>query len=209
MIYPDTELEEKLFKKGYDIVVGIDEVGRGPLAGPVAAGAVAFTKDCDVVEGVRDSKTLSLKQRNHLYENIKENVKGYGIGMVDEAMIDMIGIREAVKKAMEIALSNLGRMIGKKVDYLLIDGTNVEELGEYPTMKISKGDLYHYSISAASILAKVDRDNLMIQYGKKFPEYGFERNMGYGTKEHLEALKRYGVCQIHRRSYKPVSDYMV
>lgn len=209
MIYPDTKLEEKLFKKGYDIVVGIDEVGRGPLAGPVAAGAVAFTKKCIPVEGVRDSKTLSLKQRNELYENIKENVKGYGIGMVDEGMIDMIGIQEAVKKAMEIALSNLEKMIGKKVDYLLIDGTNVEELGEYPTMKISKGDLHHYCISAASILAKVDRDNLMIEYGKKYPEYGFERNMGYGTKEHLNALKKYGICEIHRRSYKPVNDCMV
>jgi ribonuclease HII len=209
MIYPDTELEKKLFKKGYNIVVGIDEVGRGPLAGPVAAGAVAFTKDCDVVEGVRDSKTLSMKQKNELYQKIKDSVKGYGIGMVDEGMIDMIGIQEAVKKAMEIALSNLEEMIGGKAEYLLIDGTNVEELGEYPTMKISKGDLHHYCISAASILAKVDRDNLMIEYGKRYPEYGFERNMGYGTKEHLDALKRYGVCDIHRRSYKPVSNYMV
>jgi ribonuclease HII len=209
MIYPDTELEKKLFKKGYNIVVGIDEVGRGPLAGPVAAGAVAFTKDCDVVEGVRDSKTLSMKQKNELYQKIKDSVKGYGIGMADEGMIDMIGIQEAVKKAMEIALSNLEEMIGGKAEYLLIDGTNVEELGEYPTMKISKGDLHHYCISAASILAKVDRDNLMIEYGKRYPEYGFERNMGYGTKEHLDALKRYGVCDIHRRSYKPVSNYMV
>jgi ribonuclease HII len=209
MIYPDTKLEEKLFKKGYDIVVGIDEVGRGPLAGPVAAGAVAFTKGCDVVEGVRDSKTLSMKQKNELYEKIKESVKGYGIGMVDESMIDMIGIQEAVKKAMKIALDNLEKMIGKKADYLLIDGTNVEILGEYPTMKIAKGDLHHYCISAASILAKVDRDNLMIQYSKKYPEYGFQRNMGYGTKEHLDALKKYGVCDIHRRSYKPVTDCMV
>jgi ribonuclease HII len=205
MIYPDTKLEEKLFKDGYDIVVGIDEVGRGPLAGPVAAGAVAFTKECEVVDGVRDSKTLSEKQRNELYGEIKESVRGYGIGMVSEKEIDEIGIQMAVLKAMTLALKSVEEMIGGKAEYLLIDGRNVELIGEYPTMKLSKGDLYHYSISAASVLAKVDRDNLMIQYAKKYPEYGFDRNMGYGTREHISALKKYGVCDIHRRSYKPVA----
>jgi ribonuclease HII len=205
MIYPDTKLEEKLFNDGYDTVVGIDEVGRGPLAGPVAAGAVAFTKDCRVVEGVRDSKTLSLKQRNELYDLIKESVMGYGIGMVNEREIDDIGIQQAVLKAMSLALEELERRIGRKAEYLLIDGTNVELIGEYPTMRLSKGDLYHYSISCASILAKVERDNLMIEYAKKYPHYGFERNMGYGTREHLNALKKYGVCEIHRRSFSPIN----
>jgi ribonuclease HII len=209
MIYPDTKLEEKLFKDGYDIVVGIDEVGRGPLAGPVAAGAVAFSKECEVVEGVRDSKTLSEKQRNELYGEITESVKGYGIGMVSEKEIDDIGIQMAVLKAMTLALKSVEEMIGGKAEYLLIDGRNVELIGEYPTMKLSKGDLHHYSISAASILAKVDRDNLMIKYSKKYPEYGFDRNMGYGTKEHLSALKKYGVCDIHRRSFKPVAECVV
>jgi ribonuclease HII len=206
MIYPDTKLEEKLWNESYDIVVGIDEVGRGPLAGPVAAGAVALTKECEIVEGVRDSKTLSEKQRNELYELITGSVKGYGVGMVSEKEIDDIGIQMAVLKAMTLALKQVEEMIGRRADYLLIDGTNVELVGEYPTMKMSKGDLHHYSISAASILAKVDRDNLMIEYGKRYPHYGFERNMGYGTREHMDALKKFGVCDIHRRSYKPVRD---
>ena len=209
MIYPDTKLEEKLWSKGYEIVVGIDEVGRGPLAGPVAAGAVAFTRECTVVDGVRDSKTLSMRQKNILYDQIKGTVKGYGVGMVSEKEIDSLGIQQAVLKAMTLALRNVEKMIGRRADYLIIDGTNVEVIDEYPTMKMSKGDMYHYSISCASILAKVDRDNLMIEYGKEYPEYGFDRNMGYGTKEHLDALKKYGVCDIHRRSYKPVAKYML
>jgi ribonuclease HII len=209
MIYPDIKLEQKLWKEGYSIVVGIDEVGRGPLAGPVAAGAVVIKPDTEILDLVRDSKTLSEKQRNEVYELIKDSVYGYGVGMVSEREIDDIGIQMAVLKAMIIALEKVEKMIGSKADYLIIDGTNVELIGEYPTMKMSKGDLYHYSISAASILAKVDRDNLMIQYARRYPEYGFERNMGYGTKEHMEALKRYGVCDIHRRSYGPVRECMV
>jgi ribonuclease HII len=208
MIYPDTKLEEKLWDDGYELVVGIDEVGRGPLAGPVAAGAVAFTKDCAVVEGVRDSKTLSEKQRNELYGVIKENVSGYGVGMVNEKEIDDIGIQQAVLKAMTLALKSVERKIGRKADYLLIDGINVELIREYPTLKMSKGDQKHYCISAASILAKVERDNLMIEYAKKYPEYGFDSNMGYGTKQHMDALKKYGVCDIHRRSYKPIMEYI-
>jgi ribonuclease HII len=206
MIYPDTKLEQKLWGEGYHIVVGIDEVGRGPLAGPVAAGAVVIRPDIEILELVRDSKTLSEKQRNEVYGEIKEKVWGYGVGMVSESEIDVIGIQSAVQKAMVLALEQVEKMIERKAEYLLIDGTNVELLGEYPTMKISKGDLHHYSISAASILAKVDRDNLMIKYAKEFPNYGFERNMGYGTKEHMDALKKYGPCKIHRRSYKPVNE---
>ena len=208
MIYPDTKLEEQLWKQGYDIVVGIDEVGRGPLAGPVAAGAVAFTKGCTVVEGVRDSKTLSMKQKNSLYDQIKNTVYGYGVGMVSEKEIDSLGIQQAVLKTMILALRRVEKMIGKRADYLIIDGANVELIDEYPVMKMSKGDQYHYSISCASILAKVDRDNLMIKYSREYPMYGFDRNMGYGTKEHLDALKKYGICDIHRRSFKPVAKYI-
>jgi ribonuclease HII len=209
MIYPDTKLEQKLWGEGYHIVVGIDEVGRGPLAGPVAAGAIVIRPDTEILELVRDSKTLSEKQRNEVYGEIKEKVWGYGVGMVSEREIDEIGIQSAVQKAMVLALEHVEKMIERKAEYLLIDGTNVELLGEYPTMKISKGDLHHYSISAASILAKVDRDNLMIKYAKQFPNYGFERNMGYGTKEHMDALKKFGPCKIHRRSYRPVNECMV
>jgi ribonuclease HII len=208
MIYPDIKLEEKLWSDGYEVIVGIDEVGRGPLAGPVAAGAVAFTRGCKVIDGVRDSKTLSERQRNELYGVIKKNVTGYGVGMVNEKEIDDIGIQQAVLKAMTLALKSVERKIGKKADYLLIDGINVELIGEYPTLKMSKGDQKHYCISAASILAKVERDNLMIEYAKEYPEYGFDSNMGYGTKQHMEALKKYGVCDIHRKSYKPVAKYV-
>jgi ribonuclease HII len=143
-----------------------------------------------------------------LYEKIKESVKGYGVGMVTEKEIDEIGIQMAVLKAMTLALEQLEEMIGDKASYLLIDGTNVELIGEYPTLKMSKGDQKHYCISAASILAKVDRDNLMIEYAKEYPNYGFESNMGYGTKQHMDALKEYGICKIHRRSYKPIMKYI-
>jgi ribonuclease HII len=109
---------------------------------------------------------------------------------------------------MTLALKSVERKIGRKADYLLIDGINVELIREYPTLKMSKGDQKHYCISAASILAKVERDNLMIEYAKKYPEYGFDSNMGYGTKQHMDALKKYGVCDIHRRSYKPIMEYI-
>lgn len=209
MTFPDTKLEEKLWSKGYTVVVGIDEAGRGPLAGPVAAGAVAITPNSEVIDIVKDSKKMTRRKREEAEVLIKDRVLGYGVGMIDSKIIDSIGIQDATCRAMEEALSKLEDMIGMKADYLIVDGLNVEQIGEYPMMKIKNGDLNHYSISCASVLAKVQRDRLMLEYSKMYPEYGFEKNMGYGTKQHLEALEKYGICDIHRRSYKPVNKFVV
>lgn len=209
MIFPDIKLEEKLWAKGYNLVVGIDEAGRGPLAGPVAAGAVAINSDTEIIEIVRDSKKMTKKRREEAEGLIKDTVLGYGVGIVDSKVIDSIGIQDAVCRAMEDALSKLESMIGSKAGYLIVDGLNVEQIGEYPMMKIKNGDLHHYSIACASVLAKVERDKLMLEYSKIYPEYGFEKNMGYGTKQHLEALEKYGICDIHRRCYKPVNRFVV
>jgi ribonuclease HII len=204
MIYPDIKLEKDLWKKGFKIVVGLDEAGRGPLAGPVAAGAVVIKNKKQVVDIVRDSKKMTKKQRNEAYDLIKEKSSAYGIGMVDSKTIDRVGIQEAVKKAMIIALVQLEKMLNEKAEYLIADGINILPIIGYKMDRIKEGDLHHYSISAASVLAKVERDRIMMEYSKKYPEYGFEKHVGYGTKYHLEMLKEYGPCDIHRKSFKPV-----
>lgn len=209
MIYPDIKLEEKLWKQGFKVVVGIDEAGRGPLAGPVAAGAVVITPDTKIIGTVRDSKKMTRKRREEAFDLIKESVWGWGIGLVTAEEIDDFGIQYAVCKAMSIALKGVEEMIGSKVDYIIVDGLNVELIDDYPTMKIKEGDLYHYSIACGSVLAKVERDRLMMEYATVYPEYGFETNMGYGTKKHMKAMERYGICDIHRRSYKPVAKYVL
>ena len=207
MVYPDIQLEEKLWKEGYSIVVGIDEAGRGPWAGPVSAGAVAIGPDTKIVDIVRDSKKMNEKNRNEAFDLIKENCLGWGIGLVSAKEIDEMGIQQAVLKAMTIALRGVEEMVGSRADYLIVDGTNVEIINGYRMDKIKQGDLNHYSIACGSVLAKVERDRLMLQYHEEYPEYGFDHHVGYGTKMHSEALERYGVCDIHRRSYKPVAKY--
>ena len=204
MIYPDIKLEKDLWKKGFKIVVGLDEAGRGPLAGPVAAGAVVIKNKKQVVDIVRDSKKMTKKQRDEAYDLIKEKSSAYGIGMVDSKTIDRVGIQEAVKKAMIIALVQLEKMLNEKAEYLIADGINILPIIGYKMDRIKEGDLHHYSISAASVLAKVERDRIMMEYSKKYTEYGFEKHVGYGTKYHLEMLKEYGPCDIHRKSFKPV-----
>ena len=161
MIYPDIELEKDLWKKGLKIVVGIDEAGRGPLAGPVSAGAVVIQNKKQVVDIVRDSKKMTEKQRNEAYDLIKEKSTAYGVGVVDSKEIDRIGIQEAVKKAMILALVQVEKVLKAKAEYLIIDGLNVLPIIGYKMKKIKQGDLHHYSISAASVLAKVERDRLM------------------------------------------------
>ena len=207
MVYPDIQLEEKLWKEGYSIVVGIDEAGRGPWAGPVSAGAVAIGPDTKIVDIVRDSKKMNEKNRNEAFDLIKENWLGWGNGLVSAKEIDEMGIQQAVLKAMTIALRGVEEMVGSRADYLIVDGTNVEIINGYRMDKIKQGDLNHYSIACGSVLAKVERDRLMLQYHEEYPEYGFDHHVGYGTKMHSEALERYGVCDIHRRSYKPVAKY--
>ena len=206
MQFPDTELEKSLWKKGLKYVVGIDEAGRGPLAGPVCAGAVMINIDSKLSDVVRDSKKMTEKKREESFEYIKENSIGWGVHMVSNEVIDKKGIQEAVRIAMWGALKKLEAMIGRKAECLIVDGPNVSDLFGYNMLKITKGDLKHYSISAASILAKVTRDRYMKEISLKYPEYGFEKHVGYGTKAHMEALQKYGPCEIHRRSFKPLSE---
>ena len=208
MQYPDIKLEKELWKKGFKIVVGIDEAGRGPLAGPVSAGAVVIEVEDQVVEKVRDSKKMTEKQRNEAFEKIKDISTAWGVGMVDSKEIDKIGIQEAVKKAMILALVHVERMLEKKAEYLIVDGLNVLPIIGYKMQKIKQGDLNHYSISAGSVLAKVERDRVMKEYAKKYPEYGFDSHVGYGTKLHMEMLKKFGPCDIHRRCFKPVRELL-
>lgn len=205
MKYPDTKLEEKLWQKGLRYVLGVDEAGRGPLAGPVVVGAVLIENPKQVVENVRDSKKMTKKQREQAFVEIQEKSTAFGIGIVDAKEIDRVGIKEAVKEAMILAVSEVEKKIKKKVDYIISDGA-VYLLDDHKMMSISRGDLNHYSIAAASVLAKVTRDMIMEEYSKKYPNYGFERHMGYGTKMHLDAISKHGICDIHRKSYEPIKS---
>lgn len=201
---PDLKLEKELWSKGLLIVVGLDEAGRGPWAGPVTAGAVVVEEETEIIPFVRDSKKMSKKHREAAFEIIKSSSRAWGIGTVDSEGIDNLGIQAAVKAAMNDALRQVERSLGEKANFLIIDGANVLGLPEYRFLKINKGDAMHYSIAAASILAKVHRDNMMEKYSEQYPQYGFESHVGYGTAAHREALLKYGPCEIHRKSYKPV-----
>lgn len=187
--------ENKAYANGFKLVAGIDEAGRGPLAGPVVAAAVILPKDL-IIEGVNDSKKLSPKKREMLFDVIKEKALAYGIGIVDEKVIDEINILNATRKAMVTAVESLK----VKPDFLLTDAMRIEEIG-IPHLDIVKGDSKSISIAAASIIAKVTRDRIMDEYDKKYPEYGFSKHKGYGTAEHIDAIKNFGICPIHRLTY--------
>ncbi len=206
---PTIELEKRLWSEGNKYVIGIDEVGRGPLAGPVVAGALLITSEDQVVDGVRDSKKLSEKKRLELDSSIRSVSTAFGVGIVSNVEIDTLGITRAVNLAMKLALSELLSSIGVQADILLIDGKGVRDIEGYRCIKMDKGDLNHYSIAAASIIAKVARDNLMKEFSTSFPHYGFDRNMGYGTKEHIDAINLHGICDIHRKSFAPISKLVV
>lgn len=186
--------EEEAFKDGVRLVAGIDEAGRGPLAGPVVAAAVILPENI-FIEGLNDSKQLSEQKRESLYEIITEKAVSYGVGMVDEKCIDEINILNATKKAMEIAVSKLEPQPG----LLLIDAVELD----IPIRKkaIIKGDSLSISIAAASVIAKVTRDRLICGMDSMYPHYGFSKHKGYGTKEHIDAIKKYGICPIHRVSF--------
>ncbi len=185
-----------------EIIAGVDEVGRGPLAGPVLAAAVILPDD-HTIEGLRDSKKLSKLKREKLFPIIQEQALGIGIGLVDVKTIDEINIREATLKAMQIALGNLPI----KPDKALIDGHPLKNQ-IIPNEGIVGGDDLIDSIKAASIIAKVTRDKMMADYGRIFPEYGFEKHNGYGTEFHIKALEKYRATPIHRRSFNPVMHKM-
>ena len=206
MVYPDTKLEEKLWEDGYKIVIGLDEAGRGPLAGPVVASGVVISDIKQVIPIVRDSKKMTEKQRNEAFDQICKISTAYGVGIVGSRDIDKLGIQKAVLEAMSIALDIVERKLNNKVVYIIADGKNILDIPKYKMKKITKGDLLHYSISAASVLAKVTRDRIMYEYHSKYPVYGFDSHVGYGTKKHLEAISKYGICDIHRRSFRPICD---
>ena len=188
----------KKYEREYETcgyICGIDEVGRGPLAGPVVAGAVILPKDCNIIY-INDSKKLSEKKREELYDIIMEQAVATGIGMVGPGRIDEINILQATYEAMREAIHNLS----VTPDILLNDAVTIPEVPIHQ-IPIIKGDAKSISIGAASIIAKVTRDRLMVEYDKVMPEYGFASNKGYGSKEHIEALKKYGPSPIHRRSF--------
>lgn len=187
--------ENDLYSRGARYIAGVDEVGRGPLAGPVVTAAVILPADFDVL-GVDDSKKLSEKKREELFDVIRERAVCYAIGMVDEKRIDEINILEATKEAMVQAVGGLSL----RPDHVLIDALTLAEV-DIPQTGIVKGDASSVSIAAASILAKVTRDRMMVEYDSRYPGYGFAQNKGYGTKAHYEGLDRQGVSPIHRSSF--------
>ncbi len=192
--------ENDLYNSGINYIAGIDEVGRGPLVGPVVAAAVILPKKF-YDERINDSKKLSEKMRNELYEIICADAVSVGIGVVSNERIDKINIYEATKEAMREAVSNLG----VKPEYLLIDAMKLDI--DIPSLSIIKGDSKSQSIAAASIVAKVTRDKMMYELDKIYPMYDFANNKGYGTKKHIEAIQKYGIISEHRKSFKPVSNY--
>jgi ribonuclease HII len=192
------EIEEEIYNKNSKIkyICGIDEAGRGPLAGPVVVASVIMPRDSKI-EGVNDSKKVSEKKREELYDKILEEAISYGVGIIDEKEIDEINILEATKKG----LTNSLKELTTKPDLILVDALKgINTLG-IPYNSIIKGDALCYSISAASIIAKVTRDRIMRQWDEIYPQYGFEKHKGYGTKAHIDAIKEYGLCPIHRRSF--------
>lgn len=195
------EYEEELNSKGINLIAGVDEVGRGPLIGSVVAAAVILPPGFYMSE-INDSKKLSEKKREELYPIIMEKAVSVGIGVVDSETIDKVNILNATKMAMKMAINNLS----VKPEHVLIDAVKLDI--DIPYTAIIKGDAKSESIAAASIVAKVYRDNMMKELDKEYPMYDFKSNKGYGTKKHIEAIKKYGVLKEHRKTFKPVSDYV-
>ena len=195
--------EIELMDKGYSLIAGVDEVGRGPLAGPVVAAACIFDRDVDIV-GIDDSKKLSEKKREQFFDEIKDKALAYGIGEASCEVIDEINILEATKLAMRKAIEEADLMLASKgrdkIQIVIFDAIKINDLKK-EQMSVIKGDQTYFSIAAASILAKVTRDNLMKEYDKAYPEYGFASNKGYGTKAHYEGIKKAGITEIHRKSF--------
>ena len=189
------EIEEEAFAEGYTVICGVDEAGRGPLAGPVCAAAVILPRGHQI-PGLNDSKKLTDKKRRELFPLIKEQAIAYGIGMASHEEIDEINILQATYLAMERAIAQLEG----KADLALIDGNRAKDFG-MAVRTVVKGDSLSANIAAASVLAKVTRDDLMVEMAREFPGYGFEVHKGYGTKAHYEALQNLGPCAIHRMTF--------
>ena len=195
--------ENELYNKGIKYIGGVDEVGRGPLNGPVVAACCVLPKDF-VLEGLTDSKKLSEKKRNTFFEYIKKNAIGYGIGMVGPEKIDEVNIYEASKLAMLEAIKKVQKQIN--LEHVLVDAMPLDlDIG---VTSIIKGDSKSISIAAASVLAKVTRDEMMYELDKKYPMYGYKNHKGYPTKKHLEALNKYGLIEGYRKTYGPVKKIL-
>lgn len=190
-----SSFENNLRLNGYKLIGGIDEVGRGPLAGPVVTAVVILPENCRIL-GINDSKKLSAKKREELSEIIKNDAIAYSFGSVSPKEIDEINILQATYMAMRKAISSLP----VKADFILADAVTIPEI-DIPQRGIIHGDAKSITIGAASIIAKVERDAMMVEYDKVFPEYGFSKNKGYGSAEHIEAIRKYGPCPIHRNSF--------
>ena len=194
------QYEKELWKNGINLIAGMDEVGRGPLIGPVVTACVILPKDF-VLAGLTDSKKLSEKKREEFYDYIMEHAISVGIGMMDEKVIDEVNIYEATKLAMYQAVEKSK----VKPEHVLIDAMKLDKL-EMPSTSIIKGDAKSISIAAASVIAKVTRDRMMIELDKEYPMYGFKSHKGYPTKKHIEAIKEYGLIDGYRKTFKPISE---
>lgn len=197
------QMEQALHEKGFRYIAGVDEVGRGPLAGPVVTAAVVLPEGFDV-PGIDDSKKLSEKRREELYEVIMEKALAVGIGQAEHDVIDEINILQATKRAMREAIEQADQMLqrehGGSIDYVLLDAVELPGLTAAQESVI-KGDAKVLAIAAASIIAKVTRDRMMVEYAKEYPYYAFEKNKGYGTKAHYEGIREHGMCPIHRKTF--------
>ena len=208
MLFPDLPVqpmdyfEKMYYRRGYQKIAGVDEVGRGTLAGPVVAAAVILPKD-GIGERLFDSKKISPKKREHLCETILSEAQGVGIGIIGQEEIDRINILQATLKAMAVAIQNLPIL----PDFILIDGSQGITL-PVPQKTIRKGDQLCNSIAAASIVAKVTRDRMMLECHQQYPQYNFARHKGYGTKEHRVAIEKFGICELHRKTFRGVKEYL-
>ncbi len=194
--------EKELYQKGIHYIAGVDEVGRGPLVGPVVTACVILPKGFKL-EGLTDSKKLSEKKREIFYDYIMEHAISVSIGQKSEKVIDEVNIYEATKLAMYEAIENAQ----VKPEHVLIDAMKLEKL-DIPSTSIIKGDAKSISIAAASVIAKVTRDRMMVELDKKYPMYGFKKHKGYPTKAHVEAIDKYGIIDEHRKTFKPVCNYV-
>ena len=209
MLFPSLPVQpmdyfEKMYaRRGYRRIAGVDEVGRGPLAGPVVAAAVILPQ-AGIGEKLFDSKQISSKKREELYETISSEAEGVGIGIVGQEEIDRINILQATLKAMALAIQNLPY----PPDFILIDGSQGGLALSIPQKPIRKGDRLCNSIAAASIIAKVTRDRMMLGCHQKYPQYNFAKHKGYGTKDHQRAIEKFGVCDLHRKTFRGVKEYL-
>lgn len=200
------KIENDLYKKGIKSIAGIDEAGRGPLAGPVVVACVIMPKE-SMIEGVNDSKKVSEKKREKLYEEITKEAIAYGIGIISQEEIDRINILNATKEGLTVAIKEMEKNLKErkrnfeKPEIILVDALTKIDTDGISYKSIIKGDAKSYSIAAASIIAKVTRDRIMRQWAEVYPVYAFEKHKGYGTAMHISAIKEYGLCPLHRRSF--------